>query len=74
MQNDNPKPIFNLKPPKGQNPPNKKISHEKKQIQARGSSNIKKSAKNENEKSGQKNPRDNKNTPVPKKLPTHVNK
>ena len=56
MQNDKPKPIFNLKPPKGQNPPNKKSSHEKKQIQARGSTSNKKCAKNENEneKAGQK--------------------
>jgi hypothetical protein len=72
MKNDNPKPIVNLKPPKGQNPPIKKISQEKKEIQARGSTEIKKCAKNKNDKSGQKQPRDKKNTPVPK-MTTHVN-
>ena len=62
MKNYNPKPIFNLKPPKGQNPPIKKIGQEKKQIQASGSTDIKKCAKNKNknDKSGQKQPRDEK--------------
>ena len=60
MKNANPKPIVNLKPPKGQNPPIKKIGQEKKQIKARGSIDIKKCAKNKNDKSGQKQPRDKK--------------